>query len=106
MPRTLVIAEKPSVARDYARVLKCTQKGEGCLFNDEYVVTWAIGHLIELCEPEAYDEKYKRWNRADLPIIPEEMKLRVIRGSGPQFKIVKQWMRDKDIDRIICGTES
>ena len=106
MSRTLVIAEKPSVARDYARVLKCTQKGEGCLFNDEYVVTWAIGHLIELCEPEAYDEKYKRWNRADLPIIPEQMKLRVIRGSGPQFKIVKKWMRDDDIDRIICGTDS
>ena len=106
MSRILVIAEKPSVARDYARVLHCTQKGEGCLFNDQYVVTWAIGHLIELCEPEAYDEKYKRWNRSDLPIIPEQMKLRVIRGSGKQFKIVKQWMKDKDIDRIICGTDS
>ena len=106
MSRTLIIAEKPSVARDYARVLHCKEKGEGCLFNDEYVVSWAIGHLIELCEPDSYDEKFKKWNRSDLPIIPEQMKLRVIRGSQKQFQILKKWMKDPQISQVICGTDS
>ncbi len=106
MSRTLVIAEKPSVARDYARVLHCTQKGENCLFNDEYVVSWAVGHLVELVEPEGYDPKYKKWNRQDLPILPEEMKLRIIRGSGKQFQTLKKWMKDPEIGTVICGTDS
>ncbi len=106
MPKILVIAEKPSVARDYARVLKASTKGEGFLYNDRYVVSWAIGHLVELCEPDSYDERYKKWNRADLPIMPETMKLRVIRGSGPQFKVLKGLMKDPEISSIICGTDS
>ena len=106
MGKVLVIAEKPSVARDYAKVLGCKEKGEGCLIGESYVVTWAVGHLIELCEPEAYDPRYKRWNYQDLPIIPQSIQLQVIRGANKQFTIVKKWMNSKEIDRIICGTDS
>ena len=106
MGKILVVAEKPSVARDYARVLACKEKGEGCLIGDHYVVTWAVGHLIELCKPEAYEERYRRWRYQDLPILPKEMKLQVIRGAGKQFAIVKKWMNHREIDTIICGTDS
>lgn len=106
MGKILVVAEKPSVARDYARVLGCKEKGDGCLIGSDYVVTWAVGHLIELCEPEAYNEKFKHWNYQDLPIIPQTIQLQVIRGAKKQFTIVKKWMNSKEIDRIICGTDS
>lgn len=106
MGKILVVAEKPSVARDYARVLGCKEKGDGCLIGDSYVVTWAVGHLIELCQPEVYDARYKRWNIQDLPIIPKEIRLQVIRGANKQFTIVKKWMNHKEIDKIICGTDS
>ncbi len=106
MAKTLVIAEKPSVGRDYARVLKCREKGEGCLIGDEYIVSWAVGHLIGLQPPEKYDAKYKRWNFEDLPIIPESMKLEIIKGNTKQFQILKKLMNSKEIDRIICGTDS
>ena len=106
MGKILVVAEKPSVARDYAKVLGCKEKGDGCLIGQTYVVTWAVGHLIELCGPERYDEKYKRWNFQDLPIIPKEIQLQVIRGANKQFTIVKKWMNHKEIDKIICGTDS
>ena len=66
----LVIAEKPSVARDIAKVLKCTKKGDGYLYNDTYIISWAIGHLVTLYEPEQYDEKFKKWDISTLPIIP------------------------------------
>lgn len=104
--KVLVIAEKPSVARDYARVLGCSKKGEGCLMGDDYIVSWAVGHLIELCEPEKYDEKYKRWVFSDLPIMPKEMQLQVIRGNGKQFQILKKLMNSKEVSSIICGTDS
>lgn len=106
MSRILVIAEKPSVGRDYARVLHCTDKGEGCLIGNEYIVTWAVGHLVELCEPETYDARFKRWNRADLPIIPDSMRLQVIKQNKKQFQIVKKLMNDKEISSLICGTDS
>jgi DNA topoisomerase IA len=79
--KILVVAEKPSVGRDYAKVLGCKERGEGCLIGPQYVVTWAVGHLIELCEPEAYDEKFKRWNYRDLPIIPQSIQLQVIKNA-------------------------
>lgn len=106
MSRILVIAEKPSVGRDYARVLHCNEKGEGCLMGSEYIVTWAVGHLVELCEPETYDERFKRWNRRDLPIIPQSMRLQVIKQNKKQYQIVKKLMNDKDISSLICGTDS
>ena len=68
MGRTIVVAEKPSVGRDIARVLGCRDSGKGCLIGENYTVTWAIGHLVTLCEPDELDERYKRWRTADLPI--------------------------------------
>jgi DNA topoisomerase-3 len=62
MAKTLVLTEKPSVGRDIARVLGCNQRGDGCLLGDRYIVTWALGHLVTLADPEAYNEKYKSWN--------------------------------------------
>lgn len=106
MGKILVVAEKPSVGRDYAKVLGCKEKGEGCLIGPQYVVTWAVGHLIELCEPEAYDEKFKRWNYRDLPIIPQIIQHQVIKNAKKQYGIVKKLMNSKEIDRIVCGTDS
>ena len=73
--KSLVIAEKPSVARDIARVLHCNQKGNGILEGKEYVVTWALGHLVTLADPEEYDKKYVKWDMETLPMMPEKMKL-------------------------------
>ena len=75
MGKQLVLAEKPSVARDIARVLGCKGKGDGCIIGDKYIITWALGHLVTLADPDAYDDKYKRWELEDLPMLPEKMKL-------------------------------
>lgn len=81
MGKILVIAEKPSVARDIARVLGCKKENQkqGFLQGNDYIVSWAIGHLVTLAEPEDYDNKYKKWNMETLPILPEQMKLKVIK---------------------------
>ena len=81
MGRTVVVAEKPSVGRDIARVLKCNQRGQCCLMNDQWVVTWAVGHLVTLVEPDELDEKYKKWQFDTLPILPEDIPLKVITQS-------------------------
>ena len=83
--KSLVIAEKPSVARDIARVLHCSQKGNGCLEGKDYVVTWALGHLVTLADPEEYDKKYMKWEMNTLPMMPDHMKLVVIRQTGKQY---------------------
>ncbi len=84
--KSLVIAEKPSVARDIARVLHCSQKGNGTLEGKDYVVTWALGHLVTLADPEEYDKKYTKWELATLPMMPEKMKLVVIRQTSKQYQ--------------------
>ena len=86
--KSLVIAEKPSVARDIARVLGANQKNGGILEGKNYVVTWALGHLVTLADPEEYDRKYEKWEMATLPMLPKEMKLVVIRQTGRQFSVV------------------
>lgn len=106
MGKILVIAEKPSVAKDIARVLGCKQKGEGFLAGERYIVSWAIGHLITLAEPENYDIKYKQWKRETLPILPEQMKLKVISKTRSQFKILKSLMNHKEVESLICATDS
>ncbi len=106
MGKTVVVAEKPSVGRDIARVLKCREKGEGCLTGDTYVVTWAIGHLVALCDPDEMDEKYKKWRMDDLPILPENIPLKVLPKTKGQFRILKKWLCDKETDRIICATDA
>ena len=79
MGKTLVLAEKPSVARELARVLGCEQKGDGCLLGGQYIVTWALGHLVTLAVPEAYSKQYQSWRLEDLPMLPEKMQLVVIK---------------------------
>lgn len=106
MGKILVIAEKPSVARDIAGVLGCKTKGEGAIYGDEYIVSWAVGHLVTLCEPEDYDKSLKKWSAASLPIIPESMKLKAIRGSKKQLDILKKLMNGRETDGIICATDS
>jgi DNA topoisomerase III len=106
MGKVLVIAEKPSVARDIAKVLKCTKKGNGCLIGEEYVVTWAVGHLITLLEPEEYDIRYKKWRYDTLPIIPDKMKLKPINQTKDQFEIVKKLIISDEIQSLICATDS
>lgn len=103
---TLVVAEKPSVARDIARVLGARDRGENCLIGGGYVVTWAIGHLVTLKEPQELDERYTKWRPADLPILPERMETKVIRKTAAQFRSVKKLMNDKETDSIVCATDS
>ena len=104
--KSLVIAEKPSVARDIARVLHCTQKGNGILEGKEYVVTWALGHLVTLADPEEYDKKYMKWDMETLPMMPDKMKLVVIRQTSKQYQTVKTQLFRKDIGDIIIATDA
>lgn len=106
MAYTLVLAEKPSVGRDIARVLKCNKKGNGYLEGDKYIVTWALGHLVTLADPEEYDKRYKAWKLEDLPMLPSQLKLVVIRQTGKQFKIVKEQMYRKDVKEIVIATDA
>ena len=106
MGRTVVIAEKPSVGRDIARVLGCSQRGQGCLMNESWVVTWAVGHLVTLVEPDELDEKYKKWQFDTLPILPEDIPLKVIRQSNDQYKVVKELINAADTDRLVCATDA
>ena len=104
--KSLVIAEKPSVARDIARVLHCNQKGNGTLEGKDYVVTWALGHLVTLADPEEYDKKYTKWELTTLPMMPEKMKLVVIRQTSRQYNAVKTQLYRKDIGEIIIATDA
>ena len=104
--KTLVIAEKPSVGRDIARVLKCNQKGDGFLYSDEYVISWAIGHLATLKEPEDYDPALKKWRMKDLPILPLEMGLKALPKTSKQLNLLKKMLTSKEISQIICATDS
>ncbi|AND06019.1 DNA topoisomerase III [Bacillus thuringiensis] len=106
MSKSVVIAEKPSVARDIARVLKCDKKGNGYLEGSKYIVTWALGHLVTLADPESYDVKYKQWNLEDLPMLPERLKLTVIKQTGKQFNAVKSQLLRKDVNEIIVATDA
>ena len=103
---TLVLAEKPSVARDIARVLGARDKGENCLIGKDYVVTWALGHLVTLKEPQELDDRYTRWKKEDLPILPARMETKVIKKTKSQFLAVKKLMNDKETGDIICATDS
>lgn len=104
--KSLVIAEKPSVARDIARVLKCQKKLPGAMEGGQYVVTWALGHLVTLADPEGYDAKYKEWKMESLPMIPEKMQLVVIKQSAKQYAAVKAQLHRKDVGEIIIATDA
>jgi len=102
----VVVAEKPSVGRDIARVLKCTQRGEGFLKGEKYTVTWAVGHLVSLCEPDEVDEKYKRWRMEDLPILPDHIPTKVLPKTRSQFSVVKKLINDPETEYLICATDA
>ena len=104
--KSLVIAEKPSVARDIARVLHCQKKLPGALEGQEYVVTWALGHLVTLADPEEYDKKYAQWNLETLPMLPKKMQLVVIKQTAKQFKDVKTQLCRKDIGQVVIATDA
>jgi len=104
--KKLVLTEKPSVGRDIARVLGCTKGGNGYLEGKDYIVTWALGHLVTLADPEGYQEKYKSWHLDDLPIIPERFKFVVIKQTGKQFQTVKSQLIRKDVGEIIIATDA
>lgn len=106
MGKTLVLAEKPSVARDIAKVLNSNQKGNGFLAGPKYLVTWALGHLVTLADPETYSNRYKTWNIEDLPMLPKKMELVVIRETSKQFGVVKNLMHRDDIDELVIATDS
>jgi len=106
MNKSLVLAEKPSVARDIARVMQANQKRNGWFEGHRYVVTWALGHLVELAEPGRYDAKYQTWRLEDLPIIPESMKLEVIPQTRKQFSTVKSLLMKNEIKDVIIATDA
>lgn len=106
MGKQLVLAEKPSVARDIARVIGANRKANGYIEGERYVVTWALGHLVTLADPELYDDKYKAWRLEDLPMLPDKMKLVVIKQTAKQYKTVSSLMSRKDIDSLIIATDA
>lgn len=106
MSKSLVLAEKPSVGRDLARVLGCGKNGNGYFESERYIVTWALGHLVTLADPEAYDVKYKEWKIEDLPMLPQQLKLVVIKQTSKQFNTVKELISRKDVHEIIIATDA
>lgn len=106
MGHIVVVAEKPSVGRDIARVIGCRTSGDGCLIGEKYIVTWAVGHLVTLSEPDEIDEKYKKWSFSTLPILPDDIPLKVIGATKSQFTKVKKLMNAADTDSLICATDA
>ena len=104
--KSLVLAEKPSVARDIARVLNCRKNISGAIEGSSYIVTWALGHLVTLADPEGYDKKYKEWNLSSLPMVPQKWELVVIKQTAKQYSNVKAQLFRKDVDQIIIATDA
>ncbi|WP_313640279.1 DNA topoisomerase III [Paenibacillus sp.] len=104
--KTLVLAEKPSVAREIARVMGCNNKQKSYIEGPKYVVTWALGHLVGLAEPEDYNKKFATWALEDLPILPEKTKLKVLRETNQQYKAVQHLMKRQDIEELIVATDA
>ena len=102
----LVLAEKPSVGKDIGRVLNCNKSGNGFVEGSKYIVTWALGHLVTLADPESYNSKYARWELGDLPIIPKSMKTEVIKQTRKQFNVVKGLMLRNDVKEIVIATDA
>ncbi|TGE33499.1 DNA topoisomerase III [Desulfosporosinus sp. Sb-LF] len=106
MGKTLVLTEKPSVGREVAKILNCHQKGNGCFVGSNYVVAWALGHLVTLADPELYDDKYKTWKLEDLPMLPAQMDLVVMKETSKQFGVVKSLMKSPEIVDLIIATDA
>ncbi|MGB8450763.1 MAG: DNA topoisomerase III [Anaerocolumna sp.] len=104
--KSLVIAEKPSVARDIAKVLKCSKKTDGAIEGERYIVTWGLGHLVTLADPEVYGEKYKEWKMEHLPMLPKKFELVVMKQTSKQYHVVKTQIHRKDVSEIIIATDA
>ena len=102
----LVLAEKPSVAMSLSKVIGSNQRGDGYMEGNGYLVSWCVGHLVELSQPEAYDEKYAKWRYDDLPILPEHWQYQVSASTKKQFGILKKLMQRKDVESLICATDA
>lgn len=106
MKHNLVIAEKPSVAISISKVLGATKKKDGYYEGNGYKISWCVGHLIQMANPDAYDEKYVKWNIEDLPIIPKEYKYETAKATKKQFNILKKLMNDKDVEFVINACDA
>ncbi len=106
MGKILVLAEKPSVAKELARVLGCKTKRDGYIEGDKYIVTWALGHLVTLADPEEYNSDYKRWSLETLPMMPDKLKLSVIKETSKQYKIVSSLLKSESVSELIIATDS
>lgn len=106
MGKTLVITEKPSVAREYAEILNVKGRKDGFIENDTYIITWCVGHLVEMCYPEKYDDKYKKWRMEDLPFLPGDYKYEVIGSVKKQYKIVTDMLHRDDVDTVLWAGDS
>ena len=104
--KSLILAEKPSVARDIANAMHINQQRNGYFENNQYIVTWALGHLVTNATPEQYDKKFKEWNLAELPIIPNHMKTVVIPKTRKQFQTVKSLMLKDNVNEIVIATDA
>ena len=102
----LVIAEKPSVAQSIAKVIGATKREDGFMEGKGYLVSWCVGHLIELASPDSYDERYSRWNYNDLPIVPDQWKYRISDATKKQYNILKKLMEREDVVSLIAATDS
>jgi len=106
MGKILVLAEKPSVGRELARVLGCKRNNNGYISGDRYIVTWALGHLVTLCDPEHYGKQYKTWSMETLPMLPAKMELDVIPATAKQYSVVKNLLRSTEVSSIIIATDA
>ena len=102
----LVLAEKPSVAMSLSKAIGANQRGDGYMEGNGYLVSWCVGHLVELSQPEVYDEKYAKWRYDDLPILPEHWQYQVSASTKKQFGILKKLMQRKDVESLICATDA
>ncbi len=106
MSKTLVLAEKPSVGKELARVLGCRKPGGGYIAGDQYIVTWALGHLVTLADPEHYGKQYKTWRLEDLPMLPDKMALEVIPETKKQYAVVRGLLKSEEISSLIIATDA
>jgi DNA topoisomerase-3 len=106
MAKSLVLAEKPSVGKELAKILGCRQNGEGCLIGEHYIVTWALGHLVTLADPEQYNAEHKTWSLEHLPMLPKKMQLVIIKETAKQYNIVQNLLKRADVADIIIATDS
>ena len=106
MSYQLVVSEKPSVGAAYAKVLGATNRQDGYLEGSGYLVSWCVGHLLELAQPETYKEQYAKWRYEDLPILPENWKYEVPKDKKKQLALLCRLMKDKRVDSVVCATDA